>query len=475
MSEQRDLHVLVLMDDQLDLGRHHRVDEHAERHGVDVVVVDAASPSWVKRAQATRRQDARLRVVAIIKDLGTACEAVNSGLADLLVESSESLAPLLDRLAVREPVTGWQLEQLVSHRTATLEQIKAQWEQTIDAMADPVAVLDADYRLIRGNLAFASTVGEGITTAPGHHCFALRDASSAPFSRDEGQPCIGCPVKTARESDRPASAVLSDISGQRWSVSCYPTTIAGAPGSVVVHYRNATVEMDHVAKAARENKMSAVGSLAGAIAHELNSPMTSIMVFSEALARKTDEGSELHENAMQVQESAQRCRRLIHGLLRFARRPKGREMGVVNLLQVISEVHPLVGHRIAVSRIDFSLQLDDQLPAVRGHHADVEHLLVDLLVNAIEACAPGDAITIEARAVDRDQVELIVRDTGRGMSPESLALAFEPFYSTKPRDQGTGLGLSTCEAIVAEMGGTIALASTLGEGTSAVVRIPAVR
>lgn len=440
----------------------------------DVAVIHTAVAGWEAVLRQMRRRDPAMRVLAVATDLPLAIRAVNEFGIERLIADDADIARGVAELRDAPPTEAQRLEREVQTRTAVLQQIKSEWEQSFDAVQDPMAVIDASYRIIRVNRAYARHMGSTVVEVPGHTCFELRSGSSHVFEVDADGACCDCPVRTVRFSGRPSQATLQEPAGLRWMVSAYPVDIPDLPWSLVVHYRDITAEVERLAKIARADKMSAVGKLAGAVAHELNSPMTSIMVFSEALARKTEDGSELHAHAREINESALRCRRLIQGLLRFARRPRGRERASVSLALVMEEIRPLLQHRIDVARIQFAVDLPLTLWTIHGHVADVEHLLVDLLSNAIEACGPDDTVQLSARnLVGQQMVEFSVRDSGRGMTPEVLESAFDPFFSTKSGAQAAGLGLTTCEAMVADMGGTMGLDSAPGRGTVAWVRLPA--
>jgi len=441
---------------------------------LDIAVVHCGVAHWTDVVSQMGRSNPGLRTVLIASDLEEACRGVNRASMDRLVCREQDVAAAVRDLQTSPLSEAQRLEREVRTRTAVLQQVKSQWEQSFDAVQDPMAVLDGNYRLIRVNRAYARHMGRDIVDVPGRLCYELRAYSRFTYPTGAGGTCEACPVARSQRDGAHTQSTIEDDKGRRWVVSAYPVDIPDMPGSLVVHYRDVTEEVQRLAKMAKADKMSAVGRLAGAVAHELNSPMTSIMVFSEALARKTAQGSELYQHATEISESAHRCRRLIQGLLRFARRPRSRERASVSLPMVIDEIRPLVQHRMDVARVKLELDLPEDLQPVRGHVADVEHVLVDLIANALEACSAGDAIHISGTNVaEQNQVRLVVADTGRGMPPEVLKAAFDPFFTTKPGGQAAGLGLTTCEAMVTEMGGTMGLESTPGEGTRAWVRLPA--
>ncbi len=446
------------------------VGRDAQAEPIDIIVAHPSIDGWPRAVERLLRDNDR-RVVALVDDLAQSCEAINELGVDRLATDRESVVLAVRQL--RGPLTRRPtLETRVRERTAMLQQIKAQWEQTFDAVAEPLAVIDQRYRLVRSNRAYADALDQEIVELPGKPCYEARRGCLADFpDRDGDGLCSGCPVPETMADGQSRSATLVDSVERHWLVSAHPVRVEGMPQSIVVQYRDVTRQVREQAQLSHESKAAALGNLAGAVAHELNSPMTSIMVFSESLARKTAEGSELNDNALEINEAARRCRRLIQGLLRFARRPRSGAMTPLSLGQVFDETRPLLEHRLDIAQVALKDELPFDLPRVRGQLADVEHVLVDLLVNALEACKAEDSITVSA-AVVGDQVELVVEDTGQGMDEQVLAQAFEPFFTTKSDGRGTGLGLTTSEALITQMGGEIKLTSTVDEGTRVAVRLP---
>lgn len=431
------------------------------------IIIHASVNGWTSIGQRAKRDKTKCIIIAIVENLEQAREAVNILSVDHLATSDEEAIYALEELEARPAP----LEAQVQARTAALQQIKAQWEQTFDSFSEPTAVIDQEMKLIRINRAYAKELNREIVELPGRKCYELhRTAPYQAFPQHEGI-CIHCPAIDARKRNEPVSTTLVDSNGKHWLVSAHPVKIDGHLQSVVVQYSDVTSERKRLDQLATESKLAAVGNLAGAIAHELNSPMTSIMVFSESLARKTADGSELNENALEINEAARRCRRLIQGLLRFARRPREIEMSPISIGQVFDEVLPLLAHRLDVASVTLKDKLPFDLPQISGYIADIEHVLVDLLVNALEACSAGDEISISAEARN-EFIDIIIEDTGEGMKEATLARAFDPFFSTKSGAQGRGLGLTTCESIIGQMGGSIALRSVFGEGTKAVLSMP---
>jgi signal transduction histidine kinase len=124
--------------------------------------------------------------------------------------------------------------------------------------------------------------------------------------------------------------------------------------------------------------------------------------------------------------------------------------------------------------IDLELQVAPGLPPVCADRDQIEQALLNLVTNAVDAMPAGGRLSLAARA-DDGQVALLVTDTGAGIPPEDLSRVFEPLYTTKPRGKGTGLGLPILRDIVEAHGGTVRLESRAGQGTTAVVRLPAAK
>lgn len=452
----------------------HRATDALSVSAADMTVVSSLFPGWEDVVAQLRHRNPALLLIVHADSLESVASAVNRIGPDWLTSGTETdeLAVSVRQVFDRPRPDRITLERLVESRTRALQQIKDQWEQSFDAVQDPMAVLTPDYRVVRANRAYAAHLGRDIVQVPGKYCYELRTLSRNRYPLTDQGLCASCPAAAARETGAAASANITDQQDRRWVVSAYPVRTEVA-GTVICHYRDVTSEMQRLGQIAIADKLASVGKLAGAVAHELNSPMTSIMVFSEALAQKAEAESVFYQHAVEINEAARRCRRLIQGLLRFARRPQSQQATTVRVSDVWAEMQPLVRHRIDILGASLEVSLPDDLPAVPVVVADLEHVLIALVTNATEACSKGDRIRLEGQVLPRARLlQITVSDTGRGMSAEELAQAMDPFFTTKPATQASGLGLTTVEAVLSEMGATIRLESEAGKGTSAYVCLP---
>jgi signal transduction histidine kinase len=250
----------------------------------------------------------------------------------------------------------------------------------------------------------------------------------------------------------------------------------------------------------RASRAASMGTLAMGVAHEISTPLGVIAARAEqALPKVKAAGDERLVGAVTaILEQADRIKLVIRGLLGLARgdAPLAER---IDPDDVIRKAVELVEHRFAKAGVPLvcevlassagrlrrpeliaggsepsqGSELDARLPAVHGDPRLLEHAVVNLLLNACDACRPGDTVTVSAER-DGDGVLIHVDDTGVGISPSDSERATEPFFTTKARGQGTGLGLAIVQEIVAHHRGTLALAPRQPRGTSAAIRLPGV-
>jgi signal transduction histidine kinase len=233
----------------------------------------------------------------------------------------------------------------------------------------------------------------------------------------------------------------------------------------------------------RAQRLESVGRLAGGVAHDFNNLLTAIRGYAELLLARTAPESTEHHHAREIDDAAVRAAALTAQLLAFGRRQVIRARAldlnelVVNLAGMLSG---LVGDGVEVE-----LDLDPAVLVVRADPAHVEQVLVNLVENAAAAMEEAGRITIRTRNVDvhgqselpdlRDgrYAVLAVEDSGPGIEEATLEHLFEPFFTTKDVGSGVGLGLATAYGIAKQSGGTIAISTELGAGSTFSVYLPA--
>jgi two-component system cell cycle sensor histidine kinase/response regulator CckA len=234
------------------------------------------------------------------------------------------------------------------------------------------------------------------------------------------------------------------------------------------------------ARLLQAQKMEGLGRLAGGIAHDFNNLLTAILGSVELARADAGTTGETRELLDEVTAAARRAHELTTQLLTFARRPQRVANRVIDVSEVLGDVHRLL-RRLIGEDVEIVAAFAPELPAVRVDPGQLEQLVVNLAVNARDAMPTGGRLTIDARALapgddprfPRGAARIEVADTGTGMSDEVKARLFEPFFTTKEPGRGTGLGLATCYGIVNQAGGAIACESTAGVGTRFEVLLPA--
>lgn len=220
-------------------------------------------------------------------------------------------------------------------------------------------------------------------------------------------------------------------------------------------------------------KMEALGRMACAIGHDFNNLLTTIMGQTELLMRPNRTPTQIAERAGLVIDAANRAAALVKRLLLFG---KGGDIteGALDLGVLMRGMQAVLRGTLP-ERIRLELSLPDERMMITGDVVSLEQVVMNLLVNARDAIAQNGVVAISlARIVGEAQQPLIaltIRDNGCGMDQETLARAFDPFYTTKGAD-GTGLGLSTCFSNMRRMGGRISLVSSPGQGTTCTCIFP---
>ncbi len=227
-------------------------------------------------------------------------------------------------------------------------------------------------------------------------------------------------------------------------------------------------------------KLAALGTLLGGIAHEINNPLFVMTGCAQLAAEKLKQGHAdgLGEDLRQIREAAQRARTIVERFLLIARESSGNRVPCqVNTL--IGQALDLVANDCAIHQIVVRRHLSAGLPTVLANGNDLTQVFLNLVTNAEQAMVAAHGkgtLTVTTASVDAQGgrwVEVRVADDGPGITPEHQARIFEPFFTTKPVGQGTGLGLAICHRTVTELGGTLRVDSTAGQGAAFIIRLPA--
>jgi two-component system NtrC family sensor kinase len=224
-------------------------------------------------------------------------------------------------------------------------------------------------------------------------------------------------------------------------------------------------------------KLASLGRMAAGVAHELNSPLTGIVTFAHLmLKRMPPENKQDAEDLQVIIEQAERCSKIIKGLLGFSRKTSAEKV-FVNINTLTENTISMVRNQAKFHNIKFALNFDSSLPQIPTDPNQLQQVFINLLINAADAMNERGQVTVATRvtsdtASGKRYVEIEFTDTGPGIPEEHLGRVFEPFFTTKPVGKGTGLGLAVSYGIIKKHGGNIFVRSELGRGASFFVRLP---
>ena len=224
----------------------------------------------------------------------------------------------------------------------------------------------------------------------------------------------------------------------------------------------------------QSEKMASVGQLAAGVAHEVNNPLGTILLYSHMLLEKLGNRDARREELEIIAKEATRCRDIVRGLLDFARQRK-LQIENIDLNHIVSEVLSLASKQPSFQKVEIIRALEPSLPLVSGDPVQLKEVFLNIVSNAGEAMPEGGKVIGSSRFNNGGgNIEVTIRDTGLGIPEENLNKIFMPFFTTKKIGQGTGLGLAIAYGIVKMHRGSIDVESKQREGTTFVVKLPVV-
>lgn len=221
-------------------------------------------------------------------------------------------------------------------------------------------------------------------------------------------------------------------------------------------------------------KLTSLGQMAASIAHEVNNPLAGVLVYTQLLTKKIAGGNIPKEIALdylsKMDSELTRSTKLIRSLLDFARQslPTLRE---IELNDVVNQALDLTAHSAELQHVEVMRELAPSLPKLMADFDQLQQVCTNLILNAIQAMPEGGRLTLRTSA-NNSQVIIEVQDTGCGISPENMRKLFTPFFTTKEKGKGVGLGLAVAHGIIQRHQGRIEVQSKEGEGTTFTIYLP---
>ena len=233
----------------------------------------------------------------------------------------------------------------------------------------------------------------------------------------------------------------------------------------------ANSELSHAREEAiRTEKMASIGLLAAGMAHEIGTPLASIMGYADLAAGEQPESRVIQDYARRISDDCARIDHIVRGLLDYSR-PRGSSGGSADIRRVVTASLDLLAQQGAFKRVKVSMSVDEGFPTVMADPHQLQQVLVNLLLNSKDALPEDGSLTVSAR-LQEGQVCIDILDNGSGIADEHLKHVFDPFFTTKPPGRGTGLGLAISARIIEGFGGRITVTSRPGAGSCFSVWLP---
>lgn len=251
-----------------------------------------------------------------------------------------------------------------------------------------------------------------------------------------------------------------------------PVNVGGEVGLVASSFNAMLDTLQNTQdKLIHSEKLASLGQLAAGVAHELNNPLATVLLYADILRRETDLDEQHQADLDTIISETLRCKQIVSALLNFARQTQVNAQPT-SLNDLISELVEIEKRHPRYEKVTFNLELDDKLPAVDLDAAQLREVFLNLIHNAADAMPEGGRIIFRTRAKPSGMVTIEVQDEGRGIPPEHLSKLFTPFFTTKPVGKGTGLGLAIIYGIVKMHRGQINVQSEVGKGTTFTITLP---
>jgi len=367
-----------------------------------------------------------------------------------------------------------------------IRRARQDWEDIFQAISHPTIIIDTEHSILNANRAILKAAGMSLDALRGMKCYEIFHTSAAPPPM--------CPARLLVETGTTTTVEMEmEALGGYFLVSCTPVLDNEGKIAKIIHIATDITDRKRMederealrAQLVQAQKMEAVGTLAGGLAHDFNNILQVTLGYAEILLMDKAFPDAYRTHIKMISESSRRGSDLAKRLLVFSRKTKV-ELRPIDLNQCVMDARKLL-ERTIPKMISIELFLEDDLPSIQGDPTELEQVLVNLAINARDAMPDGGRLTFETRRILLDEeyarthygctpgqyVLLAVSDTGVGMDKATLNRIYEPFFTTKESGKGTGLGLSVVYGIIKQHGARIGCYSEVGKGTTFKIYFPA--
>jgi len=289
------------------------------------------------------------------------------------------------------------------------------------------------------------------------------------FGPEDQLNCGSCGYPSCRDKAVAVCQGLAEVS------MCLPYLVEELEGTLSILQRSHQATQD---KLVQTERLASMGQISAGVAHEINNPLSTILLYSHMLLKAHREGDPESEDIQMIVSEANRCRTIMRGLLDFARQSRVVKTPM-DLRRLVRDLVDTMNLKLDPKVVRVRCEIAPALPRLMLDADQVRQMLVNLIQNGIDAVeeigrtdGTGEVVASAGLSAAGDRVHLTVSDNGCGMPPEVVKEIFTPFYTTKQLGKGTGMGLSIVYGVVKMHAGDITVDSSPGQGTSFLVRIP---
>ena len=356
-----------------------------------------------------------------------------------------------------------------------LRQAAEEWQITFDSIPMPVTLQSKDFKIIRFNKAYADLFSISLNEVMDNPCYKIVHQSDNPIPN--------CPHLKMLDTDREATIEIHhELLDKYFEITVSPIKNSSDEITGSVHIMR---DITQVKKAEEEkrllqekaeisSRLASVGEMAAGIAHEINNPLTGVIGFSDMLMER-ELPQDMREQVEIIADGSRRVADIVKRLLTFARQHKP-VRAMVNINDLIANTLNMRIYVLKTNNINVITEYDETLPLITIDPGQIQQVFLNLIVNAEYSMKKRDRLgelKITTKKIN-DKIIISFRDNGLGISEENMKRLFQPFFTTKPVGEGTGLGLSLSRSIITEHSGIISAESELNEGATFRIELPVI-
>ncbi len=372
--------------------------------------------------------------------------------------------PTKDRVRTAE-ILGFRISLAIENEVLVqrFADSQTEWENTFDSIADPIYIIDTDFRLMKVNKSLATIAGKNLKVPLDRNCYR--------YLFGQNSICSWCPV--SQNNAEPVSVEAPFFAAGQWQLQSFPYLDKTDQRIGSIHIMRDVTILKRMQEQLIENeKLASIGKLISGVAHEVRNPLFGISATARALSNELADLPKMKPYLDIISSETLRLNRLMEDLLDYSR-PVKIDKNPSDLREIVQEAIDYLKQLPATSHAEIHLVESDRIPAMNLDRNKMKQVLLNLLENGIQHSKDNPRVDVFVEYLSLaspPQVILVVKDNGAGISPENLPRIFDPFFTTRQR--GTGLGLSIVRKVIHDHGGRIAIESHVGVGTTFRISLP---